>query len=509
MTGGREVELKLVLDEGSSDRLEGGELLAGTKARKGRLRSTYFDTHDRRLQRAGASLRVRRDGGRFLQTVKSSSGNALFDRGEWEHPLSGEAVDRNLLEGTPAGDLVDAKTELDALFTVDVERRSRIVRCDASEIEVAIDRGQISSDGSAASERVSEVELELKSGSPADLFKLARQLSAETPLRLGVRSKAERGYALLDGGPEGASKAQPVTLTKSMTAGEAFQAIARACLRHMRLNEDALLVRPEIESLHQLRVSLRRLRAAISIFGEMLADADAPQLRARLKETLAPFGRARNLDVIATKVLADERARHPDEPSLQDLERRVQAEREQAYREVDALLRSDAWRSTILDLVAWIETGPWLTADDAALRDRPVKAFARDELARRRRKISKRGRHLDRLTPHERHEVRIAAKKLRYGAEFFASLFPKEKAARRQGIFVKALAELQDQLGDLNDIATTYEILDGLRFQESGNAPTHYAAGLLVADAENRSEKLLRDARKAHKAFADAKRFWE
>ncbi len=58
----------------------------------------------------------------------------------------------------------------------------------------------------------------------------------------------------------------------------------------------------------------------------------------------------------------------------------------------------------------------------------------------------------------ERHEVRIAVKKLRYATEFFASLFPR-KAARS---YIKALAVLQDELGVLNDAATTELLLQHL-----------------------------------------------
>lgn len=73
--------------------------------------------------------------------------------------------------------------------------------------------------------------------------------------------------------------------------------------------------------------------------------------------------------------------------------------------------------------------------------------------------MKRRGRHLDDLDPEERHRVRIAAKKLRYGAEFFAPLFPGKKAGKRHGAFGKALSDLQDHLGALNDIATGHELM--------------------------------------------------
>jgi len=103
--------------------------------------------------------------------------------------------------------------------------------------------------------------------------------------------------------------------------------------------------------------------------------------------------------------------------------------------------------------------------------------------------------------------VRIAAKKLRYGAEFFAPLFPGKKAGKRHGAFGKALSDLQDHLGALNDIATGHELMRDLTVEPTG-ATTLFAAGMTAADIEARSRKLLEEAAEAHEDLVDTKPFW-
>ncbi len=124
--------------------------------------------------------------------------------------------------------------------------------------------------------------------------------------------------------------------------------------------------------------------------------------------------------------------------------------------------------------------------------------------------MKKRGRHLAALDPEARHRVRIAAKKLRYGAEFFAALYTGKdsgkKAVKRHKVFVEALADLQDHLGDLNDIATAHTL--AAEFAKGAPEGAVFAAGLATADTEARAERLLAEADKAHRALIDVRPFW-
>ncbi len=268
------------------------------------------------------------------------------------------------------------------------------------------------------------------------------------------------------------------------------------------------------EALHQIRVALRRLRSAFTLFRPLFsADPAAATLRDEIKRVTEPFGRARNLDVFLDETLAPEIERRPEEAGLHDLRALIGAERERATAAVLAILDSAAWRGLIFDLVAWIEAGPWRRTEGA--RSRPAEDFAAEVLERLRRRIKRRGRHLDRLEPEERHRVRIDAKKLRYGAEFFAGLYAEGKSRKRHKAFVAALAALQDHLGALNDIATAHDIGAGLippdRRTADGfpdPAAALFSAGLVAADVEARTLTLLKAAAQAHETLLDVRPFW-
>jgi triphosphatase len=511
MSAPEEIELKLTAEASNLTALRKHPRVKGSSHRKDGLESVYFDTPDGRLREAGYVLRVRKTKDGYVQTAKAA-GDGLLERLEWEHPVEDAEPDRHALEGTPLAEVLGRKKKFVPLFTVSVERRAYQVEQGSSRIEVALDEGRITlPGGKRASDATSigEVELELKKGSVADLFALAHEIGADVPLRLGVRTKPERGFALIDGEADGVRKAEAVPLTEDMNAADAFRAIAHACLRHMRLNEDVILDRRDPGALHQTRVAIRRLRSAFSLFGAMVADDRTETMRAELKRLSAPLGRARNLDVFLSRTLPAERARHPDEGGLLNLEKHLESQRTEAYEAVRSTLSSDEWRRFVLDLVAWINAGSWLTNGgdrEARRRDKPAAAFAFKVLEKRRRQVKKRGRDLGSLGVEERHQVRIAAKKLRYGAEFFAGLYTGKKANKRHKAFLSALEDLQDALGDLNDIATGHEILDELASAEAGSAL--FAAGMTAADIEARTRKLVASAAEAHEALMDVRPFW-
>lgn len=516
MTTPREIELKLECEVADLAALANHPLLRADGTPEAVvLTSTYFDTAKGDLRKGGLTLRVRREGDRRIQTVKAASASAgLFDRAEWETDIAGETPDLAVLAETPVPALLAAasKADLVPVFTTVVDRTTRLVVHGASLISATLDQGRIETpEGDVP---LCEVELELDEGSPADLFGLAQVLAQTVPLRLGALSKSARGWSLVDGTLRKSSKAGAVRLDPDATAGDAFRAVAQACLHHLRLNEDVFLHGRHPEGLHQIRVALRRLRSALTLFKPILVtDPTAAQLRDEIKRVTEPFGRARNLDVFLETTLPAELEKRPDEAGLLDLRTRLEAERDRAHDAVIATLESPAWRSLILDVAAWIETGAWRTEGDAQgdgpARDAQAAEFAADILDRIRGRIRKRGRHLERLDAEARHRVRIEGKKLRYGAEFFASLYTDKKPHRRHKAFVQAVSELQDHLGALNDMATAHEVLASLATEGSTiPAPTLFAAGLTAGDNEVETKALLGKAADAHADLVDLKPFW-
>ncbi len=512
MSAPREVELKLECGGPDLAALASHPLLQGHEE-GGRepvlMVTTYFDTPDGALRAAGLSLRVRRRGDSFVQTVKAGeAGAGLFDRAEWESPVQGETPEAEAYAGTPVAEVLAGagKPALEPLFTTVVMRSERRVAYGASRIVATLDEGRVES--GRGDTPLCELELELAEGTSADLFALAQALAETVPLRIGVRSKSARGFALLDEAGTGPSKAEPLHLPEDATAGDAFRLVALACLRHLRLNEEVFLARRPPEALHQIRVSLRRLRSALSLFKPILEDDPrAAALGAEIKRVTEPFGQARNLDVFLGTTLPAEMARRPDEPGLAGLRARLEAEHERAYAAVLDILEAPEWRILLLDLVAWLDSGAWRALPAAAV---PAEDFASETLDRFRARVKKRGRHLDRLDPEERHRVRIAAKKLRYGADFFASLYTGKKARKRHKSFAAALSDLQDHLGALNDLATAHTVMADLAGADGArtDGATAFAAGLTAADNEAQSEDLLAKAAEAHEDLVDVKPFW-
>lgn len=508
MSDPKEVELKLVCDAGDLAMLRGcPRFAADAAAGKGRLESVYFDTPEGLLRDAGYVLRVRRAHGAYIQTVKAG-GDGLIERPEWEEPVGGPEPDRDALRRTPLAKRLGKKAKLRAVFTVSVDRTIWLVKQGDTQIEVALDQGCITSpDAKHGSDPICEIELELKVGRAGDLFTLAHEIGECLPVRVGVASKAERGFALTDGKVDQAHKAEPIDLSDDLSAAEAFRAIAHGCLRHLRRNEDVLLVRPDGDALHQTRVAIRRLRSAISLFGDLLKDDRLGSIKAELKRLSEPLGRARNLDVFLLETLPRERARHPDQAEYLELEAYLEGRRAEAYEALHRMLRSQEWRSLLVDLVAWINAGPWLSAGAGTGSDEPVLRFASRVLDKRRRQVKKPGRLLATLSQEERHQVRIAAKKLRYGAEFFAGLYDRKKERKSRKAFAAALSKLQDSLGALNDIAVGHDLLEQMAGAHADGSPL-FAAGLMTADIRANERELLASAVAAHEELVELWPFW-
>jgi CHAD domain-containing protein len=307
-----------------------------------------------------------------------------------------------------------------------------------------------------------------------------------------------------------------VVLAPGVSCQAAFQIIARNCLRQLVANQPATL-RGDAAALHQLRVALRRLRAANSIFGDMLADEQTDEMKQQFKWITGELGPAREIDVFINRVVRPTRKK-PDGTGVAVLTKDLQDKRHEAFNRARAALTSLHFRNLMIETAAWIETGDWTRNADhqaSTLREKAVAAFATHELSRRWKKISKSGSRLKRLEPRCRHKLRIQVKKLRYASEFFADAFPGKKARRRRVDFLTALEQLQDALGDLNDITVHEGLTKSIAEMQShdGRNPTvrarkAFAAGRVSGREEVRARSVLKQAQRSYSVFAKAKPYW-
>ncbi len=481
-----------------------------------KLVSVYFDSDKLFLRDHGLTLRVRHDGKKRVQTIKSAH-HGIFERSEWEHDIKSDAPNLALVANTALGPILtdDIRNALKPIFETRIERTAYRLNGGSNDVAIAFDEGQIVAAGT--SRAVCEIELELKRGDPTELFKIARAIGELVPSQLDVKSKSERGYDLVEKSPAGAEKAYEPELSAGTNAGRAFTLIARACLRQLVANEGATEKR-NAEALHQMRIALRRLRAAISLFSAVVADDRVEPIKTELKWLGRELAPARDLDSFLIEALRPLRKQQADEPGLISISRMFARERLKSYRRAREAVESARFRALVLDTTEWIETGPWSTSDDpliAARRAIPIETLAAEQLSQRRKKIRRRGAEIGELSPEQLHQLRIQIKKTRYATEFFASFYQGKKTAKRCEKFRSALKQLQNCLGGFNDIMTRKALCadilarPGRNLTAEQNRHRAFAAGLIMGDQQAQIAQLLDRAGKAHSRFDDAKPFWK
>lgn len=425
-------------------------------ASRKRLVSTYYDSAEHALAERRLTLRVRETDGRYIQTVKSANGNggSMLGRGEWEDVVASAQPDLGAKE---SGRLLPPEigARLRPVFTTQVVRRSiPLAPAPETRIEAAVDRGRISAAGRDRAAPISEIELELQQGSPAALYDVALKLLEVAPVRLELRSKAERGYRLaaspdasVDAAHFGGVEIHPGD------RGEAvLQAVGRACIAQLLGNEAAALA-GDGEGIHQMRVALRRMRAILSAFGMLIPKRRHAVIDAELHWLTRSLSAARNLDVFAGLLAGPAKKSVPDAVALARLGKRTGRRRRAAHAVARKAIRSPRYTALLLTLMRWFDGKLWRGAAGEEIDERlfwPVETLAPVLLDRRCRRVKKRSRGFARQSPAQRHSLRIALKKLRYTAELFAPLY----GASETGRFIQALKRLQDGLGDANDLET-------------------------------------------------------
>ena len=213
--GAGEIELKLLVDADRIAHFNAAPVIAINARNKGtrkRLKSVYYDTPERTLRRNGLSLRVRQSGARFVQTVKTDAVDDPLRRGEWEASVPSLAPDLTLampfipeklrghLEAQP----------LETVFTGDVHRHARLIDLPSGTVEIAFDQGVLTA--ADRSQRVSEIELELKSGSASAVYEIALRLAEHGDVKPSIRTKSARGFDLAADKPPSARRPRKLRL---------------------------------------------------------------------------------------------------------------------------------------------------------------------------------------------------------------------------------------------------------------------------------------------------------
>ncbi len=480
-----EIELKLRIPADKVD-----AVLAAVRGKQGSTRThlvaSYLDTEALDLAANGMGWRLRREGRRWVQTVKATprDGDHLA-REEDNVPVKGSgrpAPDARLHIGSPAGDRLVAllgtlRTEPSERFHTDIWRVARTVRVPGGTVELAVDQGSIVSGDRSIP--VCELEIELKSGNARAVVGAAHHWAQRHGLWLDAATKAHRGNMLAkDANELPVRKAPAAELHSQMSIDGAVREMTRVCLAQILGNTSAVAAGlGGHEHVHQARVGIRKLRTVLAEFGSSCPSVD-PTWRTDLAEIFAVLGEARDREVVLAGWLrALEREGSP----------KVALPQPTIDHTGDALRGID-FTVLMLDLLRYAHGEPDASDDDVELV-----AVVSARLKDLRRTSAKRADEFKRLTIDEQHEVRKQLKRLRYVAELTASLYGRKKVAR----YISALEPAQDALGSLNDLSVATDLFQALAAVDPN---AWFAVGWLRSRFDATVKSCVKPLRKAEQA---------
>ena len=302
-------------------------------------------------------------------------------------------------------------------------------------------------------------------------------------------------------GPVQIAKAHPVRLNRHMPVEDVFRVIVLECLAQVSANAVGVRQVREPESLHQMRVALRRLRVALAMF-KTYREPHIVELGKRAAAISEKLGPARDLDVFLAAMIDEPKSVDPHGEGFGLLTARAEK------------ARNEAW-----DQAADCVAGPGfaLFLDDVALaaesfhpdgKSRKLLGKTAPKVLDRALERAKKRARQAKGDPVAFHHLRIALKKLRYTSEFLAPLYD-EKAVRR---YLKQLKALQEQLGHLNDgvhLRTTLSHLREAGSRKANHDPAlQFTLGAVEGWYSARTKSLMKKSRRRWKDFRGLTPFW-
>lgn len=487
-TSTHELELKLRVPNGAIAAVE--KAVSGRNgANRTRLQASYVDTPDRRLAAHGIGWRVRKEGRRWVQTVKADlpGGPDGLRRLEHNVPVSSRTrpePDAALHAGTEVGDRLQAViAKLDAApaerFSTDIWRLSRQARVTGGVVDLAFDRGTIHAHDRRAA--VCEVEIELVKGRPHAVIATARSWVQRYGLWIDVATKAHRGHMLADDQTESPLvKAPTPALEPTMSIDAAVREMTRACLVQIMGNASAVAGGTgNHEHVHQARIGIRKLRTVFSAFDGYPTAVDETW-SAALADVFARLGAGRDRTVVLAQWI--DALREAGAPPI--------TQPSSVSEDPSDIFRSESFNLLVLDLLDYVHGQP--LDDDTPLLD----AVGR-ELRKLRRRSVREPKRFPSLLPIEQHAVRKRLKRLRYIAELTTSLYDRKKVTR----YVKAVAPAQEALGVMNDLTVATELYRDVVPHDS---TAWFAVGWLSSRRETAVKACVKPLRDAE----DAAPYW-
>lgn len=475
-----------------------GERFSAEKRKELTETVSYRDTFDWRLWKAGLTLATSRSKG-HTRTVVTTQDGSRVETLTSRAPLFADSFPpgavRELVQNVmgPRRLFPRAKAEWrENLLAVLNEDGKTVAHLRLREGEVLSPRSEEGAPGTTRLECLS-----LK-GYEADGERVRAALRRRFKLKTEIRSEASVVFHLGGQTPGDYASGFRLALDPEMSAVEATRRIHLSLLEVIRANQEGVIRDWDPEFLHDIRVAIRRTRAALTQLKCVFPDPVVERIREEFRWLGSRTGPARDMDVHLLTIPRHRAALHPD--SRKDLEPLVQLLREKKrieHRRLRGCLRSKRYGRLMEDWRTFLESEEalGLAPSNAGL---PILILASDRIWKAFNKVLKKGNAIGRdASPESLHRLRIDCKNLRYLITFFRSLFPPEELSP----ITKELKRLQQHLGDFNDLQVQRKALEDLAQEmvEEGSGPpaTLLAMGQLLGQLQG-AQELEREAFHEH-----------
>jgi len=273
----------------------------------------------------------------------------------------------------------------------------------------------------------------------------------------------------------------------------AFQKMTLGCVADIKAHHRSACA-GEAEAVHQIRVAVTRLRAAVAFFAPIVVDAEWLRLKKEIAWLNGPLGAARDSDV----VMEYARRKRYRVWAQRMIGERLDRRQMQDHRRLVRCLRSVRTQRLVAALAGWIRQGSWLARYRRRTHAEALQPYCAGELDRWHQRLVRKGRHLKTLGASRRHGLRIKAKRFRYMLEALREPI----ALLGRGEFHRLhrpAKRLQRALGDMRDLERFTGLADGSPQAGDGKRGKKHPPGY-----DHRMNKLLGDAIAAHRGLKDA-----
>ncbi len=269
----------------------------------------------------------------------------------------------------------------------------------------------------------------------------------------------------------------PVPVNESQTTSEAAAAIFRHHFEYLLEWEESAKSWDDIEGVHQVRVSFRKIRSAFALFRDAIPKEASKPWNKEIRWIAGEMGLARDLDVFIDEGLGAVNGKLPFSGEQKLVALAMEA-REKTYRgRVRPMLESERYALFRSAFQEWYETRGWENADAGEKKranlHMKLGKYSRKLLDKQERRVLALGSNIDRSNAVEMHRLRIECKKLRYAAGFFKPLY--------SGVdnFIDHMKGIQDILGVMNDISVMHHLLNAILADTNDHETLEYAGAIV------------------------------